>query len=126
MRKILPTTLLGVAGLTAFGLIAMATPVVSATPDEAAKRDDDTPSLVLVSDDDDDDTNDDDDDDNGGDTNTNSPSYTVQSRDTKDYTNCRVTDVSRDRATAATRRATRRPTAPTTAAATTPAADSGR
>jgi hypothetical protein len=71
MRKILPTTLLGVAGLTAFGLVAMATPVVSATPDEAAKRDDDTPSLVLVSDDDDDDTN--------------------------DTTTSRVTDVSRDR-----------------------------
>ena len=99
MRKILPTTLLGVAGLTAFGLIAMSTPVMSATPDEAAKRDDDAPSLVLVSDDDDVDTNDDDDDGDGDDgaTNTNSPSYTDQSRDTNDDTNSRVTDVSRDR-----------------------------
>jgi hypothetical protein len=92
MRKILPTALLGVAGLTAFGLIGMSSPVVSAGVDEAAKREDDAPSLVLVADDDDDDTNDDDDE-----TNTNSPSYTDQSRDTNDNTNSRVTGVSRDR-----------------------------
>ena len=66
MRKILPTTLLGVAGLTAFGLIGMSSPVVSSTSDEAAKRDDDAPSLVLVADDDDDDTNDDDTDEDTG------------------------------------------------------------
>ena len=86
MRKILPTTLLGVAGLTAFGLVAMATPVVSATPDEAAKRDDDAPSLVLVADDDDDDTNDDD-----------TRSRTGASANTHDNTRSNFTGVSRDR-----------------------------
>jgi hypothetical protein len=90
MRKILPTTLLGVAGLTAFGLIGMSSPVVSSATDEAAKREDDAPSLVLVADDDDDDTND-------GDDDTDSPSYTGQSRDTNDNTNSRVSNVSRDR-----------------------------
>lgn len=93
MRKLLPTTLLGIAGLTAFGLVAMSSPTLATASDEAAKREDDAPSLVLVADDDDDDTNDDDDDD----TQTNSPSYTGQSRDTNDNTNSRVTDVSRDR-----------------------------
>ena len=94
MRKLLPTALLGIAGLTAFGLIGMSSPVVSAGNDEAAKREDDAPSLVLVADDDDGDTNDDDTD---GDDDTNSPSYTDQSRDTNDHTNSRVTGVSRDR-----------------------------
>ena len=92
MRKILPTTLLGVAGLTAFGLIGMSSPVIASAPDEAAKRDDDAPSLVLVADDDDDDTNDD-----TATDETDSPSYTDQSRDTNDDTNSRVTGVSRDR-----------------------------
>jgi hypothetical protein len=92
MRKLLPTALLGLTGLTAFGLIATSSPVVSSTPDEAAKREDDAPSLVLVSDDDDDDTSD-----GYDDTRTNSPSYTGQSRDTRDNTNSRVSSVSRDR-----------------------------
>ena len=92
MRKLLPTALLGVAGLTAFGLIGMSSPVVSSAADEAAKREDDAPSLVLVADDDDDDTFDDDTNDD-----TDSPSYTGQSRDTNDNTNSRVTGVSRDR-----------------------------
>jgi hypothetical protein len=90
MRKILPTTLLGIAGLTAFGLVGLSSPIASTAPDEAAKREDDAPSLVLVADDDDDDTND-------GDDDTDGPSYTGQSRDTADNTNSRVTDVSRDR-----------------------------
>src|SRR5688572_30427937 len=60
MKKLLPTTLLGVAGLTVIGLIGTTSPIVASTSDEAAKRDDDAPSLVLVADDDDDDTNDDD------------------------------------------------------------------
>ena len=93
MRKILPTTLLGVAGLTAFGLIAMSAPVVAAAADEAAKRDDDATELVLVADDDDDDTNDDDDD--GDDAPT--PAYTGAGRDTNDNTNSGFTGVSRDR-----------------------------
>lgn len=92
MRKLLPTTLLGVAGLTAFGLVAMSSPTLASASDEAAKREDDAPSLVLVADDDDDDTNDDGDDDD-----TDGPSYTDQSRETNDNTNSRVTGVSRDR-----------------------------
>ena len=92
MRKLLPTALLGVAGLTAMGLIAMSSPILAQASDEVVKREDDAPSLVLVADDDDDDTNDDDDD-----TRTNSPSYTDMSRDTNDNTNSRVTGVSRDR-----------------------------
>ena len=70
MRKLLPTALLGVAGMTAAGLVAMSTPTLSSASDEAAKREDDVAELVLVADDDDDDTNDDDDD-----TRTNSQVY---------------------------------------------------
>jgi hypothetical protein len=88
MRKLLPTTLLGVAGLTAVGLMGMSSPIIASSADEAAKREDDAPSLVLVADDDDDDTNDDDDE---------TRTRTGQSRDTHDNTRSNVTDVSRDR-----------------------------
>lgn len=57
MRKLIPTALLGVAGLAAVGLIGMQAPVVASPgEDEVTKREDDAPSLVLVADDDDDDT----------------------------------------------------------------------
>ncbi len=59
MKKLVPTTLLGVATLAVLGLVGMSTPVVSAAADEAAKREEDTTSIVLMADDDDDDTNDD-------------------------------------------------------------------
>ena len=88
MKKILPTTLLGVATLTALGLVGMQTPAVNA--DEALKRDDDAVELVLVADDDDDDTNDDTDDGDDGDTSS-------RSRETGDNTNRRYSAVSRDR-----------------------------
>ena len=93
MKKILPTTLLGVAGLTAFGLIAMATPVVSATPTRppsattTRRRWSWSPTTTMTT---------------PTTTTTttrtrNSPSYTDQSRDTNDNTNSRFTEVSRDR-----------------------------
>jgi hypothetical protein len=85
MRKLLPTALLGLAGLTAVGLVAMSSPVTASAADEAAKRDDDAPSLVLVADDDDDDTHDDTDTDTGA------------SRSTNDGTRSNFTAVSRDR-----------------------------
>jgi hypothetical protein len=87
MRKLLPSALLGVAGLTAVGLVAMSSPVTTAAADEAAKREDDAPALVLVADDDDDDTNDD----------TRTRSRTGASRDTNDHTRSNFTGVSRDR-----------------------------
>jgi hypothetical protein len=86
MKKLLPTTLLGVAGLTVIGLIGTTSPIVASTSDEAAKRDDDAPSLVLVADDDDDDTNDDD-----------TRSRTGASANTHDNTRSNFTGVSRDR-----------------------------
>jgi hypothetical protein len=86
MKKLLPTTLLGVAGLTVIGLIGTTSPIVTSTSDEAAKRDDDAPSLVLVADDDDDDTNDDD-----------TRSRTGASANTHDNTRSNFTGVSRDR-----------------------------
>lgn len=88
MKKIIPTALLGVASLTAIGLIGMQAPAVNA--DEALKRDDDAVELVLVADDDDDDTNDDTNGDDGGDTQS-------RSRETNDNTNSRYSAVSRDR-----------------------------
>ena len=90
MRKLLPTALLGVAGLTALGLVGMSSPVAASAADEAAKREDDAPSLVLVADDDDDDTADDTDD-------TRTRSRTGASRNTGDHTRSNVTGVSRDR-----------------------------
>ena len=42
MKKLVPTTLLGVATLAVLGLVGMSTPVVSAAADEAAKREEDT------------------------------------------------------------------------------------
>jgi hypothetical protein len=85
MKKLIPTTLLGVAGLTVIGLIGMQAPAVSA--DEALKRDDDGVELVLVADDDDDDTNDGTDDDD----------TRSRSRETNDGTRSNFTGVSRDR-----------------------------
>ena len=87
MKKLIPTALLGIAGATAIGLIALQTPAVNA--DEALKREDDAVELVLVADDDDDETNDDDTD-AGGDT-------WSRSRETNDNTNSRYSAVSRDR-----------------------------
>ena len=86
MRKLLPTALTGIAGLTAIGLIGMSSPTVASAADEAAKRDDDAPSLVLVADDDDDDTFDDD-----------TRSRTGASANTNDNTASNFTGVSRDR-----------------------------
>lgn len=86
MRKLLPTTLLGVAGLTAVGLIGTSASIVATSNEEVVKRDDDAPSLVLVADDDDDDTFDDDTD-----------SRTGASASTNDSTRSNVTAVSRDR-----------------------------
>jgi len=88
MKKLIPTALLGIASLTALGLIGMQAPAVNA--DEALKRDDDSVELVLVADDDDDDTNDDTFGDDDGDT-------WSRSRETNDNTNSRYTAVSRDR-----------------------------
>lgn len=85
MRKLIPTALLGVAGLAAIGLVGMSSPIVASSAEEVAKRDDDAPSLVLVADDDDDDTNDD------GDT------MTGVSANTNDNTASNFTGVSRDR-----------------------------
>lgn len=59
--KIVSSTLIGLAGLTAVGLMAMQTPAVGdpGSDDTIAKRDDDGVELVLVADDNDDDpTND--------------------------------------------------------------------
>ena len=88
MKKLIPSALLSIAGLTTVGLIGMQAPVVSA--DEFAKREDDAVELVLVADDDDDDTNDDTD--GGGD----APN-TGASAATGDGTRSNFTGVSRDR-----------------------------
>ena len=90
MKKLVPTTLLGVAALAVLGLVGMSTPVVSAAADEAAKREEDTTSIVLVADDDDDDTFDD----TNGD---NTESRTGQSANTNDNTASNFTGASRDR-----------------------------
>lgn len=89
MRKLIPTTLIGVAGLAAIGLIGMQAPLVNA--DEAVKREDDVTELVLVADDDDDDTND------NTNTNGDDETNTGNSRATNDNTNSKFTAVSRDR-----------------------------
>ena len=88
MKKLLPTTLLGVATLAALGLIGMSTPSVAAAADEDAKREDDTTSLVLVADDDD--TGDDTGDDTTG-------TLTGQSANTDDNTASNFTAASHDR-----------------------------
>lgn len=89
MKKIIPTALLGVAGLTTVGLISMSAPAIGA--DEALKRDDDSVEMVLVAADDDDDTNDDALDTSGvGDTSTGVSN-------TNDATASNTTGVSRDR-----------------------------
>ena len=82
MKKIIPTALLGVASLTAIGLIGMQAPAVNA--DEALKRDDDSVELVLVADDDDDDTNGNNDDDTNEDT-TATPRRHPQPRDERQH-----------------------------------------
>ena len=87
MKKLLPTTLLGVATLAALGLIGMSTPSVAAAADEDAKREDDTTSIVLAADDDDAD-------DTGEDT---VGTQTGQSANTNDNTASNFTGVSRDR-----------------------------
>lgn len=92
MKKLLPTTLLGVATLAALGLIGMSTPSVAAAADEDAKREDDTTSIVLAADDDDDD-------DTGDDTTGDETigTLTGQSANTNDNTASNFTGVSRDR-----------------------------
>ncbi|MCD6641207.1 MAG: hypothetical protein LT071_15020 [Nocardioides sp.] len=93
MKKLIPTTLLGIAGLAVVGLIGMQTPMVSAAEDEAVKREEDTVEVVLVADDDSDDTND----------NTNTVndtddfSWDGPSANTRDHTRSNFTKVSRDR-----------------------------
>jgi len=86
MRELLPTGLIGVAGLVTVGLISLQAPTISANAgDEFAKREDDTPELVLVADDDDADSNDD------------TSRFTGYSRSTNDGTRSNFTRVSRDR-----------------------------
>jgi len=87
MRKLLPTGLIGIAGLVTVGLISLQTPTMSANPDDDyGKREDDTPELVLVDDDDDADSND-----------GTSSRFTGYSRSTNDGTRSNFTAVSRDR-----------------------------
>ena len=59
MNKLIPNTLLGVAGLTALGVIAMQSPALGDGAEQKAKREDDAATLVLVADDVDDDDADD-------------------------------------------------------------------
>ena len=93
MKKLLPTAMLGIAGATAVGLVALQTPVVQA--DEAAKREDDAVEMVLVADDDDADTNDD------THVNTNTVSKgtknSFNSKKSRDSTNSKHSKVSRDK-----------------------------
>ncbi len=85
MKKLITTTLLGVAGAVVIGLIGMQAPAVA---DEAVKReDDDAVELVLAADDDDDDTND----------STDAEDTSAPSVATSDNTNSRFSAVSRDR-----------------------------
>ena len=88
MKKLLPTSLLGVATLAVLGLVGMQTPIVSGAADEAAKREEDTTSIVLMADDDADDTNDDDDD---------TATRPGARANTNDNTASNFTGVSRDR-----------------------------
>lgn len=86
MKKLLPTSMVGLAGLVTLGLISLQNPTTSATiGDEFGKREDDVPELVLVDDDDDDaDSND-------------TSRFTGYSRSTNDGTRSNFTRVSRDR-----------------------------
>jgi hypothetical protein len=86
MKNLLPTSLVGLAGLVTVGLISLQNPTATANAgDEFAKREDDTPELVLVADDDDADSNDD------------TSRFTGYSRSTNDGTRSNFTRVSRDR-----------------------------
>ena len=58
MKKLIPTGLLGVVGLTAIGLLGLqGTGTAQASNDAVFKRDEEAVELVLVDDDDDNDTN---------------------------------------------------------------------
>ena len=83
MKKLIPATLLTIAGAVVIGLIGMQAPALA---DEAVKRDDDGVELVLAGDDDDDDA------DTTDDADTSAPSLA-----TSDNTNSRFSAVSRDR-----------------------------
>lgn len=86
MKNLLPTTMVGLAGLVTVGLISLQNPTTTANAgDEFTKREDDTPELVLVADDDDADSNDD------------TSRFTGYSRSTNDSTRSNFTRVSRDR-----------------------------
>ena len=86
MKNLLPTSIVGLAGLVTVGLISLQNPTAtSSAGDEFAKREDDTPELVLVADDDDADSNDD------------TSRFTGFSRSTNDGTRSNFTRVSRDR-----------------------------
>jgi len=86
MKNLLPTSMVGLAGLVTVGLISLQNPTTTASvDDEFAKREDDTPELVLVADDDDADSNDD------------TSRFTGYSRSTNDGTRSNFTRVSRDR-----------------------------
>lgn len=88
MKKLLPLSTLGLAGVVGAGLLAMPGATVAAGLDEevATKREDGVTELVLVDDNDDDDTAD----------NTASRN-TGFSRSTGDHTRSNFTRVSRDR-----------------------------
>ena len=86
MKNLLPTSIVGLAGLVTVGLISLQNPTPTANAgDEFAKRDDDTPELVLVADDDEADSTDD------------TSRFTGYSRSTNDGTRSNFTRVSRDR-----------------------------
>ena len=89
MKKLIPATLLSIAGAVVIGLIGMQAPALA---DEAVKRDDDGVKLVLAGDDDDDDDDTNDDADTTDDADTSVPSLA-----TSDNTNSRFSAVSRDR-----------------------------
>ena len=90
MKKLIPTGLLGVVGLTAIGLLGLqGTGTAQASNDAVFKRDEDAVELVLVDDDDDNDTNS-----RSRDTRSRN---TGASRSTRDNTRSNFTKVSRDR-----------------------------
>ncbi|QWC83830.1 hypothetical protein KLP28_09285 [Nocardioidaceae bacterium] len=98
LRRIIPTTLLGVAAATVVGLIGFSTPTVaSADADPAVKRDEDVVEIVLVDDDDDDTNRTRGTRTRGGATNDATNDATGDSRSRNDNTNSRFTAVSRDR-----------------------------
>ncbi|WP_435746577.1 hypothetical protein [Nocardioides sp. SYSU DS0663] len=92
MRKLMRTGVLAVAGGVSAGLVAWGAPVAFAEDDRdgAFQRKDDNPDVVMAVDDDDDDTNDDTNDDTRS-------RNTGASKSTRDHTNSRFTNVSRDR-----------------------------